>query len=64
MSVYDDLGRVKVVYEIRTSEGVCYVELDIDMCDLAKKLVLQGETGSGTLLDGTIRFIIRDSEGS
>jgi hypothetical protein len=64
MPMYDDSGKVKDTYEVHIPGGVYHVDLDIDMRELARDLVLHNPATDGTLLHGTIRFTIRREEGS
>jgi hypothetical protein len=62
MPMYDDSGKVKDTYEVHIPGGVYHVDLDIDMRELARNLVLHNPATDGTLLHGTIRFTIRRGE--
>jgi hypothetical protein len=64
MPMYDDFDKVKNSYEVHIPGGVYHVDLDIDMRELARNLVLHNPATDGTLLHGTIRFTIRRVEGS
>jgi hypothetical protein len=64
MPMYDDSGKVKNTYEVRIPGGVYWVDLDIDMRELARNLVLHNPASDGTLLHETVRFTIRRVEGS
>jgi hypothetical protein len=64
MPMYDDFNKVKNSYEVRIPGGVYWVDLDIDMRELARNLVLHNPATDGTLLNGTVQFNIRRGGGS
>jgi hypothetical protein len=64
MPMYDDSGKVKDTYEVHVPGGVYWVDLDINMRELTRNLVLHNPATDGTLLHGTVRFTIRRGEDS